>query len=56
MNVLTTLMKADSGTARVAGHDVAANTKEVRAVTGAATSGLFTWICGPSAVFAVLIG
>jgi ABC-2 type transport system ATP-binding protein len=34
VNVLTTLMKADSGTVRVAGHDVAANTKEVRAVIG----------------------
>ena len=33
-----------------------ANTKEVRAVTGAATSGISTWICGTSAVFPVLIG
>jgi ABC-2 type transport system ATP-binding protein len=34
VNVLTTLMKADSGTVRVAGHDVATETKEVRAVIG----------------------
>jgi ABC-2 type transport system ATP-binding protein len=33
-NVLTTLIKADSGTVRVAGHDVAAQTKAVRAVIG----------------------
>src|SRR6478609_3758748 len=33
-NVLTTLMKADSGTVRVAGHDVATETKAVRAVIG----------------------
>jgi ABC-2 type transport system ATP-binding protein len=32
--VLTTLMKADGGTVRVAGHDVATETKEVRAVIG----------------------
>jgi ABC-2 type transport system ATP-binding protein len=34
VNVLTTLMKADSGTVRVAGHDVATGAKEVRAVIG----------------------
>ena len=34
MNVLTTLMKADGGTVRVAGHDVATETKKVRAVIG----------------------
>jgi ABC-2 type transport system ATP-binding protein len=34
INVLTTLMKADSGTVRVAGHDVATETKEVRAAIG----------------------
>ncbi|MFI9721753.1 ATP-binding cassette domain-containing protein [Streptomyces sp. NPDC052396] len=34
VNVLTTLLKADAGTARVAGHDVAAATKEVRAAIG----------------------
>jgi ABC-2 type transport system ATP-binding protein len=34
VNVLTTLMKADAGTARVAGHDVATETKAVRAVVG----------------------
>jgi len=34
VNVLTTLMKADSGTVRVAGHDVAADTRAVRAVIG----------------------
>ena len=34
VNVLTTLMKADAGTARVAGHDVAAETKAVRAAIG----------------------
>ena len=34
MNVLTTLMKADGGTVRVAGHDVATETKAVRAVIG----------------------
>jgi ABC-2 type transport system ATP-binding protein len=33
-NILTTLMNADSGTARVAGHDVATATKQVRAVIG----------------------
>jgi ABC-2 type transport system ATP-binding protein len=32
--VLTTLMKADAGTVRVAGHDIAAETKAVRAVIG----------------------
>jgi ABC-2 type transport system ATP-binding protein len=34
VNVLTTLMKADSGTVRVAGHDVATETRQVRAVIG----------------------
>jgi ABC-2 type transport system ATP-binding protein len=34
VNVLTTLIKADSGTVRVAGHDVAAEAKAVRAVIG----------------------
>ncbi|MBF6437191.1 ATP-binding cassette domain-containing protein [Nocardia cyriacigeorgica] len=34
VNVLTTLLKADSGTARVAGHDVDAETKAVRASIG----------------------
>ena len=34
VNVMTTLMKADGGTVRVAGHDVATETKEVRAVIG----------------------
>jgi ABC-2 type transport system ATP-binding protein len=34
VNVLTTLMKADSGTARVAGHDIATEAKAVRAVIG----------------------
>jgi len=34
VNVLTTLMKADSGTVRVAGHDVATEAKAVRAVVG----------------------
>jgi len=34
VNVLTTLMKADGGTVRVAGHDVATETKAVRAVAG----------------------
>src|SRR6201984_3345158 len=34
VNVLTTLMKADAGTVRVAGHDVAADTKAVRAAIG----------------------
>ena len=34
VNVLTTLMKADGGTVRVAGHDVATETKEVRALIG----------------------
>jgi ABC-2 type transport system ATP-binding protein len=34
VNVLTTLLKADSGTVRVAGHDVAAETKAVRAAIG----------------------
>jgi ABC-2 type transport system ATP-binding protein len=34
VNVLTTLVKADGGTVRVAGHDVATEAKEVRAVIG----------------------
>jgi ABC-2 type transport system ATP-binding protein len=34
VNVLTTLMKADGGTVRVAGHDVATETKAVRKVIG----------------------
>ncbi len=34
VNVLTTLSKADGGTARVAGYDVAAETKSVRAAIG----------------------
>lgn len=34
VNVLTTLMKADAGTVRVAGHDVVTGTKDVRAVIG----------------------
>ena len=34
VNVLTTLVKADAGTVRVAGHDVVTGTKEVRAVIG----------------------
>ncbi len=34
VNVLTTLMKADGGTIRVAGHDVATEAKAVRAVIG----------------------
>ncbi|MFC6018907.1 ATP-binding cassette domain-containing protein [Plantactinospora solaniradicis] len=34
VNVLTTLMKADGGTARVAGHDIATETKAVRAAIG----------------------
>src|SRR4029453_8665528 len=34
VDLLTTLMKADGGTARVAGHDVATETKEVRAAIG----------------------
>ena len=34
VNVLTTLMKADGGTVRVAGHDVATQTNEVRAAIG----------------------
>ncbi len=34
VNVLTTLMKPDSGTVRVAGHDVATETKAVRAAIG----------------------
>jgi ABC-2 type transport system ATP-binding protein len=34
VNVLTTLLKADAGTVRVAGHDIATETKAVRAVIG----------------------
>jgi ABC-2 type transport system ATP-binding protein len=34
VNVLTTLLKADGGTARVAGHDVTTETKAVRAAIG----------------------
>ncbi len=34
INILTTLMKADGGTVRVAGHDVATETKAVRASIG----------------------
>src|ERR1700750_2734464 len=34
VNVLTTLAKADAGTARVAGHDVVTETKAVRAIVG----------------------
>ncbi len=34
VNVLTTLMKADGGTVRVAGHDLATETKAVRAAIG----------------------
>jgi len=34
VNVLTTLIKADGGTVRVAGHDVATEPKQVRAVIG----------------------
>src|SRR6516162_7216323 len=34
VNVLTTLLKADAGTVRVAAHDVVTATKEVRAVIG----------------------
>jgi ABC-2 type transport system ATP-binding protein len=34
VNVLTTLVKADGGTVRVAGHDIATETKAVRAAIG----------------------
>ncbi|MFI7671768.1 ATP-binding cassette domain-containing protein [Nocardia sp. NPDC049526] len=34
VNVLTTLLKADGGTAHVAGHDIASETKAVRAAIG----------------------
>jgi ABC-2 type transport system ATP-binding protein len=34
VNVLTTLLKADAGTVRIAGHDIATQTKAVRAVVG----------------------
>jgi ABC-type branched-subunit amino acid transport system ATPase component len=33
VSVLTTLLRADAGTVRVGGHDVATETKEVRAAT-----------------------
>src|SRR5207237_9875617 len=36
VNVLTTLIKADSGTVRVAAHDLATDAHAVRAVLGAA--------------------
>jgi ABC-2 type transport system ATP-binding protein len=34
VNILTTLLKADGGTARVAGHDIATETNAVRSVIG----------------------
>ncbi|MFC7844885.1 ATP-binding cassette domain-containing protein [Streptomyces sp. NPDC057382] len=34
VNVLTTLMKADAGTVRIAGHDVVTETRQVRAAIG----------------------
>jgi ABC-2 type transport system ATP-binding protein len=34
VNILTTLVRADGGTARVAGHDIATETKAVRAAIG----------------------
>lgn len=34
VNILTTLMKADAGTVRVAGHDVTGETRQVRAAIG----------------------
>nr|AGZ15462.1 daunorubicin resistance ABC transporter [Streptomyces sp. MK498-98F14] len=34
VNILATLLKADAGTVRVAGHDVATETKQVRAAIG----------------------
>jgi ABC-2 type transport system ATP-binding protein len=34
VNIATTLMKADGGTVRVAGHDVATETKQVRSLIG----------------------
>ncbi|MGW1767928.1 ATP-binding cassette domain-containing protein [Streptomyces sp. NPDC002073] len=34
VNILTTLMKADAGTVRIAGHDVAAETRQVRSAIG----------------------
>ena len=34
VNILTTLMRADGGTAHIAGHEVAAATKKVRSVIG----------------------
>jgi ABC-2 type transport system ATP-binding protein len=34
VNILTTLLKADGGTARVAGYDIASETKSVRAAIG----------------------
>jgi ABC-2 type transport system ATP-binding protein len=34
VNILTTLMKADAGTVRIAGHDVVTETRQVRAAIG----------------------
>ena len=34
VNILTTLLRADAGTVRVDGHDVASETKQVRAAIG----------------------
>ena len=34
VNVLTTLIRADGGTARVAGHDIATETRDIRKVIG----------------------
>ena len=34
VNVLTTLLKADAGTVRIAGHDIATETRAVRALVG----------------------
>ena len=45
VNVLTTLTKADSGTVRVAGHDVAADARAVRAVIGSPVSSRRWTIC-----------
>lgn len=56
VNVLTTLLKAGCGTARVAGHDIATGTEAVRAAIGvdrlgalgilAATSLAASWLHG----------
>jgi len=46
VNVLTTLIKADAGTVRVAGHDVATETKAVRAAIG--VTGQFADGAGPA--------